>query len=248
MWILGTKKFLLLALVCIFVILPFLFFNKEAILINTDKEPPLTFGQITREQTIKHIEWAYRNDKPYQQFALTRNSPKDFALTFYQPNIRDLNAKREEVNGGVIVFKINAQIPEIFWEGYNPVSLTMPEVLEARDITNDGNIEVISKWSDGNIDQLFLYSWRNNQFIFIAPTTTVTSSFSQITSVGYVFGIRHGDIQLKDLDRDNIDEIIIAGGVTRDEMDNEVPILGVKTIYKFNGTTYELWKEETISQ
>jgi hypothetical protein len=210
-------------------------------IINNDPEPVLPLGQITRNDAIKHIEWAYRNGKPYQQFSLEKDGPKDYVVTFYQPNFRDENVKKEERNGGIIVFKVTNKTPIIFWEIGNPVDLTRPGI-EARDITNDGYVEITADWSDGTIDNLFIYSWTGSNFKLISPTTIVKWP-DLTTSVGYIFVVRMGDIKIKDIDDDNIDEIIISGGTTRDEIGNETPIESER-IYKWNGSEYHLWKQK----
>lgn len=228
-----------------FIVFLFYGFKKSPppITINNDPEPALPFGQITREDAIKHVEWTYRNDKLYDQFALTKDGSKDYTVVFYQPNYRDKDVRKEERKGGIIVFKITNKKPVIFWEIGNLVDLTRP-LIETRDINNDGRVEITADWSDGTIDNLFIYSWTGNEFKLISPTTIVKWSDST-TSIGYIFVVRRGDIQIKDIDNDNIDEIIISGGTTRDEIGNEIPV-EEKRIYKWDviKQEYFLWKEE----
>ena len=209
-----------------------------------ESEPPLPFGQITRDEAIKHVEWAYRNGKPYEQFALTKDGPKDYVVTFYQPNPRDENIPYNERRGGILVFHISDNKPVLVWESKDDITLTRPTI-GVRDITKDGKIEIMATWSDGTIDNLFIYSWTGNEFTLISPTTVVKLPFSNKEATGYIFDIRRGDIQVKDLDGDNIDEVTISGGVTRDKNDNEIPIIGREEIFKWNGTKYYLWKTVT---
>jgi|GEM_PF-3939666 len=215
-----------------------------SIIDNEDSEPSLIFGQITREDRIKHIEWAYRNNKQYEQIALTKDGPKDYAVTFYQPNLRDEDISYEERRGGILVFDVRKNQPKLIWESKEYITLTMP-VLEVRDITNDGNVEILVDWSDGIINNLFIYSWTKEEFKFISPTTVVTSPETGKTATGYRFVVRRGDIQVKDLDGDGIDEVIISGGTTRDELGNEVPIES-ETIYKWDieKQEYYLWEKK----
>ncbi len=248
----NIKNILIVFLIAIAVII--LFVNKSnnptsssgnsSTSTNTNGEPLLPFGQITREDVIKHIEWAYKNGKNYQQFALEKGAPEDYVVDFYQPNFRDANVKPKEEQGGIIVFKIVDKEPQIFWETSNPVTLTRP-VIETRDITNDGKVEILADWSDGTIDNLFIYSWTGSEFKFISPTTLFKSPYSGKEIIGYIFVVRMGDIQIKDIDNDNIDEVIISGGTTRDKIGNEIPIQRER-IYKFNGQEYKLWKEEKV--
>jgi hypothetical protein len=247
-----NKNILLLIIVLLFisfiVFLAYGFIKSPSLITNNDPEPELSLGQITRNDVIKHIEWAYRNNKPYQQFSLEKDGSKNYVVTFYQPNFRDENVKKEELNGGTIVFKITNNKPAVFWEISSSVDLTRP-VIETRDINNDGYVEITADWSDGTIDNLFIYSWTGESFKFISPTTTMTSPETGMTAIGYRFVVRLGDIQVKDLDGDNIDEVIISGGTTRDEIGNEIPVES-ETIYKWNTDKkeYYLWKEEKIGE
>lgn len=207
---------------------------------GVDLEPRLPFGQITREDRIKHIEWTYRNNKQYEQFALLENELKDYVATFYQPNFRN-----DTKGGGIMIFEIKEKQPKIIWESTEYITLTMPETLDVKDITNDKRVEIISTWSDGKVSILYLYSWNGEIFEYITPLKKSTSKYAPTNSYSPIFGISRGDIQIKDLDGDNIYEVIISGGTTRDEMGNEVPI-DSETIYKWNGEEYYLWEEELV--
>jgi len=242
----NISTILIVSIVLVFLIIVSKNFKKSNSINSPDPEPRLILGQITREDRIKHIEWTYRNGKAYEQFALTTEDTKDYIVTFYQPNFRDKNVRSEEIRGGIVVFEIINNKPLIFQEIQSDVLLTGP-VLETRDITNDDKIEILANWSDGTINNLFIYSWAENNFKLISPITESTSPFSGKKIKGYRFVVRRGDIQVKDLDGDNIDEVIILGGTTRDEMDNEISIES-ETIYKWNGEEYYLWEEEKINE
>lgn len=210
---------------------------------KNDPEPELPFGQITRNDAIKHIEWAYRNYRPYEQVALEEGWPKDYVVTSYQPNFRGDASD----SGGVMVFQIKNNQPKVIWESTEDITLTMPEVLDVRDITGDKKVEIISTWSDGKVSILYLYSWDGKTFKYITPLIKSESKYAPPNSYSPIFGTNGGDIQVKDLDGDNIDEVIISGGTTRDEIGNELPIES-ETIYKWDTSKkeYYLWKEEKI--
>lgn len=214
---------------------------------NIEPEPPLIFGQITREDRIKHIEWAYKNGKNYEQVALEEGGPKDYVVTFYQPNYREENTAH---GGGIMVFEVKNNQPKLIWESSEIITLTMPEVLEVRDITGDKKAEIISTWSDGKVSILYLYSWDGKTFKYITPIEKVTGLIGGSKNLyAPIFGIRRGDIEVKDLDKDSIDEVIISGGVTYDELGNEIPV-EQETIYKWDPQKqqYYLWKEEKIGE
>jgi len=219
---------------------------------NTDPEPQLDY--LTRDNIIKHIEWTYRNGKSYEQVALVTGGPRDYVVTAYQPDYRGNSNK----GGGVIVFDVSNKQPKIIWESTEDISLTMPEVLDVRDITGDGKVEIISQWSDEKLSFLYLYSWNGNTFNFITPTKKVTGLIGIGGSgnlYALVFGVQRGDIQVKDLDGDNIDEVIISGNFTRDEAGNEIPVEN-ETIFKWDiqfkwdtqKQEYYFWKEEKINE
>lgn len=213
----------------------------------TEEEPQL--GYLTRYDRIKHIEWAYRNDKSYKQVALIENGPKDYVVTFYQPNPRDPDVPYTERRGGIIAFDVSDKQPKIIWESTENILLTLPTALDVRDITGDKNSEIIATWSDGKGSKLYLYSWDSNTFNFITPMKKVTGLIGGPDNLyTLVFGIYRGDIQVKDLDGDGIDEVIISGGITRDEIGNEIPA-EAEVIYKWDTEKqeYYLQKEEKIN-
>lgn len=215
---------------------------------DADPEPSLLFGQITREDRIKHIEWTYRNGKNYEQIALEEGGAKDYVVTFYQPNYRGDSA----TDGSIMVFEVKNNQPKIIWESTEPITLTMPEVLDVRDITGDKKVEIISTWSDGKVSILYLYSWGGETFEYITPLKKSESKYAPPNSYSPIFGVSRGYIHIKDIDNDNIDEVIISsGGTSRDEIGNEIPIpIESERIYKWdiNKKEYYLWKEEKIEE
>jgi len=216
---------------------------------NTDPEPQLDY--LTRDNIIKHIEWTYRNGKSYEQVALVTGGPRDYVVTAYQPDYRGNSNK----GGGVIVFDVSNKQPKIIWESTEDITLTMPEVLDVRDITGDGKVEIISQWSDGKVSILYLYSWDGEIFKYITPLKKSTSKYAPPNSYSPIFGTNGDDIQVKDLDGDNIDEVIISGNFTRDEAGNEIPVEN-ETIFKWDiqfkwdtqKQEYYFWKEEKINE
>ena len=211
-----------------------------------ESEPPLPFGQITRDEAIKHVEWAYRNGKPYEQVALTKDGPKDYVVTFYQPNPRDENLKTwQEQRGGILVFHIKESKPELIWESRENINLTRP-VIEVRDVTGDGNAEILATWSDGKGSILYLYSWNGKDFMYITPVHKVELIGGSDNLYAPSFAIYRGDIQVKDLDGDHIDEVILLGGVILDKDENEQPNPNpTATIFKWDGKKYYIWKLST---
>lgn len=247
-----NKIILAFLIFLVFLISLFLVINYTKSINNTPPPPPVTItdeepqlGQLTRDDRIKHVEWAYRNGKNYEQVALTENGLKNYVVTFYQPNFRD-DAK----GGGIIVFDVNNRQPKIIWESKEDILLTLPTTFDVRDITGDKNAEIIAVWSDGKVSILYLYSWNGNIFKFITPMKKVTGLIGGSDNLyAPIFGTNGGDIQAKDIDADNIDEIIISGGTTRDDIGNEIPIES-ETIYKWDieKQEYYLWKVEKIGE
>jgi len=241
--ILGFLMFIAL-LVSSFFIINYIKSNNKpplppSVINNTDPEPQL--GYFTRNDIIKHVEWAYRNGKSYKQVALTENGPKDYVVTFYQPNYRG----EASDPGGIIVFQVKNNQPKIIWESTEDISLTLPTDFDVRDITGDKNVEIITVWSDGKVSILYLYSWDGETFRYITPLKKSESKYAPPNSYSPIFGTNRGDIQVKDMDRDNIEEVIISGGIAFDEIGNEIPIER-ETIYKWDTQKqeYYLWKQK----
>ena len=213
----------------------------------TESEPPLPFGQITRDEVIKHVEWAYRNGKPYEQVALTKDGPKDYVVTFYQPNPRDENLKTwQEQRGGILVFHIKESKPELIWESTDDITLTRP-LLAVRDLTGDGVNEIVAMWQNGASEILYIYELNDKKktFELITPLGAPFLAYGSTTSYP-IFDGPDSTIQIIDLDGDKIPEIIILGLVTPDKNNTEDGITRNDKrpyeAYKWNGTKYYLWK------
>lgn len=205
--------------------------------------PATTTSALSRKEQIeqKIIE---TKGAGYTKFSLEEGGEKKFIVDYFPPEYFSI-PKEKQHDGGIMVFEIQDDgNVEKFWESEDKISLSIP-VIEVRDITGDGKIEILAGWSDGKIENLFIYSWTGNEFRYISPTTIVSSPYSNQTGIGYVFAVHRGDIQVKDLDGDNIDEVIISGGTTRDEIGNEIPIES-ETIYKWDTEKqeYYLWQKK----
>jgi len=203
-----------------------------------DKEPLLPFGKITRADAVKHIEWTYSQGGSYKQFALEKNGPREYALAFYQPNNWELEAPIDERRGGILMFKIYDRKPQLLWESQEFITLTRPTI-DVRDITGDGNSEILAKWSNGDVDLLYIYSRKNDTFALISPFTTSTTP-SGILIHQISFGSLNGDIQVRDLDEDFVEEVILIG--PKKVTEQETQELFVVNIYKWNGSSYYQWK------
>lgn len=202
---------------------------------NLTNEPPLPFGQITKKERIQHVEWTYTNGKQYDEFVLDGKGQKKFVITYYQPNPRDPELVKEERRGGIVVFEIRNGTPILFWESKEDIILNEPTI-EVKDITGDGKLEIVSKWSDGKTDKLYIYSWDGKTFQFITPVKKVESIYTTPDLYTPIFGASlGGDIEVRDIDDDSIAEILMIGvSVSNDGF--------ITNIYKWNGTEYYLWK------
>ena len=238
------KKFYLISSILITVIAAsfgiFLVVNKH----NTpfglplvSNEPLLPFGQITREERINHVDWTYANGKQYEQFSLTDAGERKYVVTFYQPNFRDSNIPEKERYGGVLVFEISNGNPKLIWESTENVTLTRPTV-DVRDITGDRNAEIIANWSDGKTSILYIYSWNGSDFKLITPLRKVEGLIGGSGNLySPVFGASSGgDIQVRDIDGDSIDEVILTGPSVSGGF--------ISNIYKWDGVSYYQWKTE----
>ena len=100
-----SKNIFLLIIVLLFissaVFLAYGFRKSPSIVTNNDPEPSLLFGLITREDRIKHIEWAYRNDRPYEQIALKEGGPKDYDGDNIEEIIISSGTTRDEIGNEI---------------------------------------------------------------------------------------------------------------------------------------------------
>ena len=178
----------------------------------------------------------------YSRHSLEQEGEANIIVTFYQPYFP--SPLKEDQTGGILVFEVdNSQVKKI-WESDDIITLTRP-VIDVRDVTGDGKTEILAFWSDGKVDILYIYSWNGKSFDYITPIQKVESKYAPENLYAPIFGVYKGNIQIKDLDGDNVEEVIISGGTTRDEVGNEI-LLQSEIIYKWNGHRYYLWKEEKI--
>jgi len=151
---------------------------------------------------------------------------------------------------GLLVFKIeNDEIKKI-WESSEEIFLDIPRI-EVRDITGDGNNEILAFWSDGKVEGLDIYSWTGTTFQYITPQEELTSP-DGVTRLVPGFGSYDGGIAVKDLDGDKIEEVIIIETKSigiNPETDESIDEY-YRKIYKWNTEKkeYYLWKEEKIGE
>ncbi len=203
---------------------------------TVDNEPPLPFGQITRQERINHVDWAYANGKQYEQYSLVKDGEKKYVVTFYQPNYREKNLTQEDRRGGILVFEIESNVPKLIWESTDNITLTRPTI-DVRDITGDGNAEILANWSNGKVSLLYIYSWSGLDFRLITPMKKVEGLIGGSGNLYVpIFG-SSDDIQVRDLDNDSIEEVLLI----RPSKTGEI----LTDVYKWDGSKYYLWKETT---
>jgi len=204
--------------------------------ILTDLEPALSFNQTTRDNAMRHIEWSYRNNKPYEQFNFIEGQEKEFVVDSYQLKTIDQDGNIIDDDSGLMIFKIIDNTPQLVWELSSTHSgAFFGNVI--RDITGDGVKEIIASWNDGKSETLYIISYDTNAQIFyvISPTHGIFSDFAGAS----------GDININDLDNDGIPEITLSdhrnGVMDSKTYDFKYDIVYVA--YKWDGKRYFLWKE-----
>jgi len=201
-----------------------------------NNEPSLPFGQITRQGIIDHVEWTYANGKQYEQYSLTKGGEAKYVIAFYQPNPRDHDIPREERRGGIIVFEITNNSPKLIWESTEYITLTRPTI-DVRDITDDGNAEILANWSNGKVSTLYIYSWDNAGIKLITPIKKVEGLIGGSGNLYAPIFSSSWDIQVKDLDADSVDEVLLISPTVTSEFST--------SIYKWDGSQYYFWKKLT---
>jgi hypothetical protein len=201
------------------------------------KEPILSFGQITREERLKHVEWTYTHGKQYPQYSLIKNGPKDIIVTFYQPdNSGDIS--KEESNGGILLFKIENGTPKLIWENNDNVGGVHPTIW-VTDVTGDNDNEILVNWGNGKYDTLFIYTSFDDSLKLISPQYQPFLEYN-VTSYSPVFNARDGTIEVSDINGDKIPEIWFPTKLTESgELTEEYYVA-----YKWDGSKYIRWKEQ----
>ena len=204
-----------------------------------DPEPVRRFGRISREDSIKHIEWAYRNNQPYIEFRFVKDSPFRYAASFYQPGQELKNQDRNK--GGILVFRIENNIPILVWENNDHNNgPTYPEI-NVYDVTGDKKKELIVKWTHGvRSEGVYIYEMRMDDFHLISPEYQPwLKSFNNDTIFPRFNGV-YGAVRIISLDGDEIPEIWLPTDLNEsgDEVEEHY------VAYKWNGTEYVEWKRQ----
>lgn len=207
---------------------------------NEGKEQPpnqqLSLKEIMEQRVINS------KGERYPKYSLEKEGEKNIIVTYYSPQYYFIPEEKEH-NGGIMVFKISDDgNVKKFWESPDEnITLPIPSI-EVRDITGDGKSEIITMWSNGKFENLYIYSWTGSSFVSITP-------FGE-TSIISIFNARDGEIEIKDIDDDRIEEILLIRRkiLGFDEELLEPITESYRETYKWNGQEYYLWKEEKIEK
>lgn len=190
---------------------------------------------------MKEQEIIISKGKGYQKFSLEENGKKNIIIDYYPPEYYFI-PKEKQHDGGIMVFEVNdnGSIKKI-WESNDKISLSIPR-MEIRDVTRDGKNEILAFWSNGRSENLYIYSWTGSTFILISPLID--------SGIIPIFNADEGKIEVKDIDNDHIEEIIVIKDKTLsfDKETLEMIIETYRQIYKWNGQEYYLFKEEKITE
>lgn len=203
-----------------------------------DSTEPSLSGYLTRQKRLDHITWIYAHGKQYPQESLTKDSTKDYVITHYEPNYFDNNIPLKEQGGGVLLFKIENNIPKLIWETNDNIGGNLPSVW-VMDVTGDNQKEILIQQGDGKGDVLLIYTSNGKTFKLISPEQQRGLNYGS-KSYSPVFNAKDGAIDVADLDGDSIPEVsfptsYLGNGQFADEEHY--------VAYKWDGTKYFLWKE-----
>lgn len=215
--------------------------STQIIPLNTSTEPELPFGQITKADRIKHIEWSYQNKKPYPQDSLIKEGPKEYVVTYYQPNTMNDSVLNNEKEGGVLLFKIIDNKPELIWENNDTSGIHASVWFE--DVTSDNQNELLVLWKSDHTEVLRIYSTFNEEFELISPLVQPWKNVKDYPSDSFYSPLYSDDyhpIQLDDLDGDKIPEIWFPTTMNKDLSFGEKRHVA----YKWDGGKYFIWKEQ----
>lgn len=143
---------------------------------------------------------------------------------------------------GFVVFKLENRQPVLFWESKEEMNNNGRPRFQ--DIDNDNLDEIV--WEGdlsvtGSNNSFYVYKFVNNNLKLITPIKTLEGVTPNGLQFKSFFTLLSGDNDLtymKDIDGDNIQEIIVGYRDEKEEI--------VSKIYKFNDTEYFLWKETPI--
>ncbi len=233
-----NKKLLALGIV-IFVIaaiaLSFTYGAKQVPGTTTNTPPtnePELGTPITREERISHIAWSYTNGKKYKEYDF--GGGEALVVTFYQWK----SEKEDEHEGGLLVFKIENNKPELIWESNEDITSTIP-LIKTEDLTADGKKELLALWQDGKNETLYIYQSQNDKFVLITPLIQPWTHYGSYAKTP-AFAAPDSQIQITDLDNDHIPEIWFPTQLNdAGEIVDEYYVA-----YKWNGSKYILWKTQ----
>jgi len=204
--------------------------------------PTSTTGQQLSQKEITERKIIESKGEGYPKYALEEGKEKNIVIAVYPSDRMEKSLPLEKrIGPGILVFKIeNGEVKKI-WESTEEIYLTLPRI-EVRDITGDGKNEILVFWSNGKFENLYIYSWTGVDFMNITP-------FEE-TGMISVFNADEGYIEVKDIDGDKIEEVIMitARSIGWDEKAAESINEYYRQIYKWNPVKqqYYLWKEETV--
>ncbi|MBI3589387.1 MAG: VCBS repeat-containing protein [Candidatus Liptonbacteria bacterium] len=239
---LNIKKYTpTVIVVLVFIVLFAIFANKPA---NSNNTQPIDKEKTTLSNRDLAIKEALNNTDKLQQRAQVNGVT--YILTDYDDTFYGGGPKENKPGwkfGGIIVFKLGNGKPIMFWESEEAINRGSVRFF---DINNDGIPEII--WdgyfgATGRDSAFYVYKFNNTGFKLITPTETIKTS--SITYKQTILGGDSGFTQIEDIDNDKIQEIIVGyrdGGIIVGDRSGVIH----RQIYKFNGQTYELWKEEKI--
>ncbi len=210
---------------------PNAFMNSTSSLSGT--EPSLTFGQITRQERIDHVEWTYAHGMKYEEYTI--GNEKNLIVTFYQW----LSLEDWASGGGLLIFKLIDGKPKLIWES-DHVHQTRP-LIKTMDMTGDGKKELLALWQNGKGELLYIYQYDGSAFNLITPQYSQGGVDKYGKKVYWpLFATSDSEIQITDLDKDGIPEVWFSSKA--DEAGK--PVEQHYVAYKWNGYKYFLWKEQ----
>jgi hypothetical protein len=210
-------------------------------------------------------------EKKYKVYQLFEEDTEKF-IEAYQANYLGsgyVPVKSEKVEdygrGGVLVMEKTNSGSKLLWNSIFDMR-EVPMKIEVRDINKDGVKEILSYWQAGKFDVglwIFSYNRTGKSFHLITPIFKYqiggdrivlklselenrNFSLNEIRSLHPLFAAQ--DIQVKDFDNDQIDEVkIIELDDYRQDSPNEAEYPHMKNtkIYKWNGEEFYLWQDKT---
>jgi len=220
-----------------------------------DSKPPIEL-LAERDRILQDIE--SKKGEGYQRYSVTSEDIQDKIIVVYHDKFNgEPTRKGLRDFGGILVVKVNnVGVPHVEWEVRSDMFRDIPFKLEVRDITNDGNNEILSWWGAGvRLDSyiLWIYSWTGETFRLISPLISLgkridVSETEDPTIYDSEFG--GSAVKVDDIDDDSIDEVIVEN-IIPTKRDPDLPYAAsileadrLTKIYKWNGKEYYLWQEK----